>query len=1108
MSFDGIGAALRLIRGQMQAWEIISIGDIEYLWMIYTAAASLGESTLMTIGSIGFLICLLAVGFKAVISGGKELPLQNLFLAFIVWLAFFGSTTTGWGTVHVALVDKYTGETRVVANVPRGVAIPQSILSRVGLGLTELMETAFSTPDMARHEFGSALHAIIALRELGGASVALSVAMQDPLLARNVRNLEQYIVDCFALDAAQDPRLGTVVMTSRDALAAMETQNQARQARYELPAPDSGGASSQTMTCPEMMSRLRTDLSSSALVPAVNRAMSSNGREDFVAYLESAYERLGQSSGSVSVHDQIRNIVVASAWQGGMRRAASQTQDAQVAAMMEVAAMQRATQWAGEQDLFMRYVRPLCTFIEGLLVALTPLVALLLAAGLGGMSLFFKYMMIAIWIQLWFPLMAIINLYSTVTTGRRLDAIREMAGREPESIVGSMELITHSMDWLGTAGMLAASVPALSLMLIYGSAVTATHLAGRLQGQDFINEKTVAPDMIAPAPVMQQAATMQTSAFGGTSLTGAPQETGTYSVGTGNSVRQSETESEAAKTAVNFSSTLSSIATRSAQFGSRWTDAVERSFSASASQDEGRRVDSAHSEAVGKSVANTVRTAMGAEGSRQYSFGVNANTAQIASGVNKVSGALGQVAGIRRGGGSAADQARQIAGVAGQYQQGITDILPNVGMSYQDANRYLQSMGADEAEALSRSISHTASSTGTFGAYYREGLQRAASSSEVQEASQTLGYSDQQALQQSSSEMAEASRVWAESRESSMQSAVQLQGSFANLAQFAARQGDGYVDGLVERVRDHGMGDLYEAGLTRAGHMGYGGDQARALSALWALSGQGQFPHDVRHAAQSGAAREAFGAAVRDLHGTQLVDGPGARPSDGVAAPAFGEVSSQVNGALASAVVPTRGQVAGGVEGVQVAAADPGQGSERLDAADTAAVQQAHGEGLLAAYDRKDLAFEGVGGAGGALATQQYFALADAAARTPFMGPGELMAQSIYPGAGPAGAWSGYSYDAHRDFATTHIGDPVLGAGLAAGYWARSDSSQGYAEQMQTAMDRLRTEEGLSSEDLARAAPMVAMGLRGHVNLIESKPLQGVVRAVRDVDAAKSAVER
>lgn len=1104
MSFDGMGAALRLIRGQMQAWEIISIGDIEYLWMIYTAAASLGESTLMTIGSIGFLICLLAVGFKAVISGGKELPLQNLFLAFIVWLAFFGSTTTGWGTVNVALVDKYTGETRIVANVPRGVAIPQSILSRVGLGLTELMETAFSTPDMARHEFGSALHAIIALRELGGASVALSVAMQDPVLARNVRNLEQYIVDCFALDAAQDPRLGTLVMTSRDALAAMETQNQARQARYELPAPDSGGASSQTMACPEMMSRLRTDLSSSALVPAVNRAMSSNGREDFVAYLEGAYERLGQSSGTVSVHDQIRNIVVASAWQGGMRRAASQTQDAQVAAMMEVAAMQRATQWAGEQDLFMRYVRPLCTFIEGLLVALTPLVALLLAAGLGGMSLFFKYMMIAIWIQLWFPLMAIINLYSTVTTGRRLDAIREMAGREPESIVGSMELITHSMDWLGTAGMLAASVPALSLMLIYGSAVTATHLAGRLQGQDFINEKTVAPDMIAPAPVMQQAATMQTSAFGGTSLTGAPQETGTYSVGSGTSHRQSETESEAAKTAVNFSSTLSSIASRNSQFGARWSNAVERSFTAGATQEDGRKVEAAHREDVGQSVANVARSGMGSSTSRAYDFSINSNTAQVASGVSSVSNVLGQVAAIKRGGASAADQARQIGGLAGQYQQGVASVLPNAGMSYRDANSHLLSMSAEEAESLSRNIAHSASSSGTFGAFYREGLQRAASSSEVQEASQTLGYSDQQALQQSSSEMAEASRVWAESREASMQSGVQLQGSFANLAQFAARQGDGYVDGLVERVRDHGMGDLYEAGLSRAGNMGYGGDQARALSALWALSGQGQFPHDVRHAAQSGAAREAFGAAVRDLHGAQLVDGPGARPSGGVTAPAFGEVSSQVNGAVGSAMVPTRGQVAGGMGGVQAAATDPGWGEERLGAGDASAVHQAHGEGLLAAYDRKDMAFDGVDHAGDGLALGQYHGLAGAAWRAPAMGPAELAAQSIYPGAGPAGAWSGYSYDAHRDYASEQIGDPVLGAGLAAGYAARGESGLSSTEQVQAAMDRLRSEEGMGPAELARAEPMVVMGVKGHVNFEMSRPLQGTVRAVRDIDAFRT----
>ncbi len=120
------------------------------------------------------------------------------------------------------------------------------------------------------------------------------------------------------------------------------------------------------------------------------------------------------------------------------------------------------------------------------------------------------------------------------------------------------------------------------------------------------------------------------------------------------------------------------------------------------------------------------------------------------------------------------------------------------------------------------------------------------------------------------------------------------------------------------------------------------------------------------------------------------------------------------------------------------------------------------------------------------------------------MGPAELAAQSIYPGAGPAGAWSGYSYDAHRDYASEQIGDPVLGAGLAAGYAARGESGLSSTEQVQAAMDRLRSEEGMGPAELARAEPMVVMGVKGHVNFEMSRPLQGTVRAVRDIDAFRT----
>ncbi|MET4819858.1 hypothetical protein [Endozoicomonas lisbonensis] len=60
--------------------------------------------------------------------------------------------------------------------------------------------------------------------------------------------------------------------------------------------------------------------------------------------------------------------------------------------------------------------------------------------------------------------------------------------------------------WLGVGGLMAASTPALVLMLLYGSAITATHLAGRMQSGDFVNEKISSPDIMMPGAAVNQQA--------------------------------------------------------------------------------------------------------------------------------------------------------------------------------------------------------------------------------------------------------------------------------------------------------------------------------------------------------------------------------------------------------------------------------------------------------------------------------------------------------------------------------------------------------------------------------------------------------------------------
>ena len=68
--------------------------------------------------------------------------------------------------------------------------------------------------------------------------------------------------------------------------------------------------------------------------------------------------------------------------------------------------------------------------------------------------------------------------------------------------------------------MLAASTPAISLMLIYGSAITATHLAGRLQGGDTIDEKITSPDVIRPAAALAMSPILEHAPLRASTLTG------------------------------------------------------------------------------------------------------------------------------------------------------------------------------------------------------------------------------------------------------------------------------------------------------------------------------------------------------------------------------------------------------------------------------------------------------------------------------------------------------------------------------------------------------------------------------------------------------------
>jgi conjugal transfer mating pair stabilization protein TraG len=128
------------------------------------------------------------------------------------------------------------------------------------------------------------------------------------------------------------------------------------------------------------------------------------------------------------------------------------------------------------------------------------------------------------------------------------------------SILSLYKLDFLLQDYLATGGMLAASTPAISLMLIYGSAITATHLASRFQGGDFVDEKITSPDVVRPAPALAMSPIMEHASLRGTITTGADNVFWRADVGQSVQRDLSSSQRVAEETSQQFTSGLASAA--------------------------------------------------------------------------------------------------------------------------------------------------------------------------------------------------------------------------------------------------------------------------------------------------------------------------------------------------------------------------------------------------------------------------------------------------------------------------------------------------------------------------------------------------------------------
>ncbi|WP_183181636.1 conjugal transfer protein TraG N-terminal domain-containing protein, partial [Azospirillum sp. OGB3] len=474
-------------------WNINSIGDAAFLAEILNAVAMIvGTGEFYAVAQIGLLLGALLVCFQAVGAGARAIDWQKVFLGWVVFSLLFGPPTT------VTVTDAYTGQVRPIANVPVGVAAGGSLISEIGYQLTLLFEQGFSMPSMTQHGYGSALEVLKKVRITTGDPVMLGAANNFAGGSSNfAKSWAEYVAACTTVGISRGDIDAEKLYKSNDLVQALKWDSFMATTRLWIRA-----SGEERYECSEghaelvpVTSAVITKYMNEVLPPILNVPPL-----DVSATIGNALLGLGVTS--VSPEQFVATSILQPIFERGSIARSEEDRAFSYAKMIEDAKNQRAMSWMGEASMFRSIVRPMLTFLEGFTYAVTPIMGFLVVLGPMGISIAGKYVLTLLWIQLWMPVLAIVNLFIHLSLTKRFAGLED-SGFSLDSMNGLLAADGALQKWISTGEMLASSVPALTLMLIYGGSVAATHLAGRLQGGDFIKEDKVARDTFNAAPKYQ-----------------------------------------------------------------------------------------------------------------------------------------------------------------------------------------------------------------------------------------------------------------------------------------------------------------------------------------------------------------------------------------------------------------------------------------------------------------------------------------------------------------------------------------------------------------------------------------------------------------------------
>ncbi|MGV6474625.1 conjugal transfer protein TraG N-terminal domain-containing protein [Azotobacter vinelandii] len=483
---------------------IYTVGSAEFLEMMLNASAMItGSGHAEDLAKIGAILGLVLIAFQAVFNG-QAIPFQKVGVMLVLYMVFYGPTTT------VTIEDTVTGQVRVVDNVSLGPAFVGSVLSTISYDISKVSEQAFSTPGMTQYGLFSSLNTLTRVRD----------ALRNPLALQQFqtyrageghslpKTLDEYLTFCTLNPVSLRNEQGIDQLYRAGSLAQLMSNVSTSQYVYVY----DGSGAQPLKSCAEAKSYLDSalpDAYEAVLGDILNKGFAEDraaGRMVDGGDVDGSAEQALQSfsmSGK-SAQQYVMTALVMPIFNDSRVKALEHWHEKRAAMALRESLNQQEIQWAGKGDSFKNYMRPMISFFEGLLYAMTPFMAFALMLGRPGLSVLGKYLILPLAVGLWMPLLTIVNAFTIWYAGAQMESILTGydATGEGFAMLQVLDMDQAITKALGVGGLLAASVPPLALFIVSGSSMVLNSVMGQATSAEKFRSEDVLPRASQPAPVL------------------------------------------------------------------------------------------------------------------------------------------------------------------------------------------------------------------------------------------------------------------------------------------------------------------------------------------------------------------------------------------------------------------------------------------------------------------------------------------------------------------------------------------------------------------------------------------------------------------------------